>query len=80
MSIEIVHAEAGYISPNGKDLCVTCGEETPYDTATPIAAREHYVEGAGQLCGGCNLKIYGPVLVLCFDGKEERLWAHHDGS
>ena len=64
MSTEIVHAEADYVLPNGKDLCVSCGEETPYDTNTPVDARGCYVEGAGQLCVGCFLKVYGPVLVL----------------
>ena len=40
------------------DWCVICGEETPYKTDTPIGMREHYVEGAGQLCERCWIRIY----------------------
>ena len=36
-----------------KDKCVMCGEKTPYDNYTHVDLREHYVEGAGQLCSEC---------------------------
>ncbi len=35
------------------EVCVTCGEQTPYKQNTHIDLREHYVEGAGQLCKRC---------------------------
>tara|TARA_R100001163_G_scaffold728_15_gene1220 strand:+ start:2955 stop:3188 length:234 start_codon:yes stop_codon:yes gene_type:complete len=35
------------------EVCVTCGEPTPYKQNTHIDLREHYVEGAGQLCKRC---------------------------
>jgi len=35
------------------EVCVTCGEQTPYKQNTHIDLREHYVEGAGQLCKTC---------------------------
>lgn len=38
------------------EKCVFCGAETPYLLSTPIALREHYVEGAGQLCKKCASK------------------------
>jgi hypothetical protein len=40
------------------DKCVMCGEKTPYTKHTHIDLREHYVEGAGQMCRGCYLRIY----------------------
>lgn len=43
----------------GYDLCVSCGKETRYPINTPIDSRRDYVEGAGQLCEDCSVKIYG---------------------
>ena len=37
-----------------KDRCVLCGKETPYTKDTHIGNREHYIEGAGQLCETCG--------------------------
>ncbi len=47
------------------EVCVTCGEETPYKQNTHIDLREHYVEGAGQLCKSCWDDTYnkGPSLI-----------------
>ena len=42
------------ISKNGKDNCISCEVETPYSHDTSIDYREHYVEGAGQLCETCH--------------------------
>jgi hypothetical protein len=33
-----------------KDLCLTCGKETPYTVDTHIDLRLGYIEGAGQHC------------------------------
>lgn len=33
-----------------KDICVICGQETPYLRSTPIDQRIGYVEGGGQGC------------------------------
>ena len=35
------------------ELCVNCNEETPYKIDTHINQRQHYLEGAGQLCSKC---------------------------
>lgn len=44
-----------------KDKCVGgCSRETEYDKNTHIDFRLHYIEGAGQLCAECYVKIYGP--------------------
>ena len=37
----------------GKELCVSCGKETPYDIETHIDNRMGYLEGMGQLCLDC---------------------------
>jgi len=42
-----------YVSENNKDLCISCETETPYSHDTSIEYRDHYVEGAGQLCENC---------------------------
>ena len=41
------------------DVCVICGVLTEYETCAHIDSRLHYVEGAGQLCGGCYKDVYG---------------------
>lgn len=38
--------------------CVSCGTDTPYKKNTHIDLREHYVEGAGQLCKDCWDRTY----------------------
>jgi hypothetical protein len=40
------------------DNCVMCGEKTKYKRTDHIDIREHYVEGAGQLCEKCYEEIY----------------------
>ena len=35
------------------DHCVLCGKKTDVPEDTPIMNREHYIEGAGQLCKKC---------------------------
>jgi len=46
------------MSKTNKDKCVMCGEKTPYEKHTHIDIREHYVQGAGQMCKGCYVRIY----------------------
>jgi len=41
-----------------KDKCIMCDIETPYSFDTSIDYRDHYVEGAGQLCKECWDKTY----------------------
>ena len=41
-----------------KDFCVRCGKETTYDINTPITGRLYFVEGAGQLCEECWMKLW----------------------
>ena len=53
------------IKRKGYESCVLCRRLTNVPTTRPIDLREHYIEGAGQLCPECYRKLYGPV-------KEER--------
>lgn len=39
-----------------KDLCIICGNETPYEIETHIDYRTSYIEGVGQLCKKCYTK------------------------
>ena len=39
------------------EVCILCGKKTHILVETPIAARQGYVEGAGQLCQECHHKI-----------------------
>ena len=40
------------------EKCVLCGKETDVPMNMSIDLRKNYVEGAGQLCDGCYLKLY----------------------
>ena len=40
------------------EYCISCKAETKYFKDTHIDLREHYIEGAGQLCKTCFDKIY----------------------
>jgi len=42
-----------------KEKCVYCGSLTNYRKGDNIAIRQHYIEGAGQLCDSCYDGIYG---------------------
>lgn len=39
------------------ERCVLCGKQTHIPISTPVAARQGYVEGIGQLCPACYKKI-----------------------
>jgi hypothetical protein len=41
-----------------KDKCIVCGLDTQYEQSLDIEFRQHYVEGAGQLCTKCHKDIY----------------------
>jgi hypothetical protein len=40
------------------DRCVNCGKDTGIPTKTSVDRREHYIEGAGQLCHDCCHGLY----------------------
>lgn len=39
------------------ERCVLCGKQTHIPVDTPIAARQGYIEGIGQLCPDCYQRI-----------------------
>ena len=41
------------------EVCILCGKLTYIPKKTPIAVRQGYIEGAGQLCMECFYKIKG---------------------
>ena len=47
--------------PDTVEMCVSCGEETPYKFSDNIFIRNWYVEGAGQLCESCYTRVYDKV-------------------
>ena len=46
-----------------KDLCGRCGKETDYDINYPVDLRKWYIEGAGQLCQECWLKLWPAIHI-----------------
>lgn len=43
--------------------CINCGAYVWIDKETHLVNREHYIEGAGQLCEKCYKKIYETNIV-----------------
>ena len=41
-----------------KELCIRCGQETPYDINFPVDQRLFYIDGSGQLCESCWKKLW----------------------
>ena len=44
----------------GKEYCILCGRLTETAKDQPLSEREHYIEGAGQLCRECYQELYVP--------------------
>lgn len=40
-----------------KERCIICHQETGISEDTPIELRNNYIEGVGQLCPECALKM-----------------------
>ena len=38
--------------------CIICHRKTTVEKDTDISLREHYIEGTGQLCRDCYLKLF----------------------
>ncbi len=58
MKADKCKAESQHFS--GKEHCILCGRLTKAEKYQPLSEREHYIEGAGQLCWGCYKEIYMP--------------------
>ena len=46
------------IKSNESETCVLCGKELIISKYTPIEQRRCYIEGCGQLCTNCFVKLY----------------------
>ena len=44
----------------GKEYCILCGRLTETAKGKSLSEREHYIEGAGQLCRECYQGLYVP--------------------
>ena len=44
----------------GKEYCILCGRLTATAKGQSLSEREHYIEGAGQLCRECYQELYVP--------------------
>ncbi|WP_156133055.1 hypothetical protein [Beduini massiliensis] len=42
---------------NEYEVCVVCHKELDIKKETPISEREFYIEGAGQVCIDCYIKL-----------------------
>lgn len=58
MKADKCRAEPRHVSE--KEHCILCGKLTETAKDQPVSEREHYIEGAGQLCRGCFKEIYMP--------------------
>ena len=39
------------------ERCILCGDDTGVPTKLPTDARKHYINGVGQLCENCYIKV-----------------------
>ena len=39
------------------ERCILCGDDTGVPTNLPADARKHYIDGVGQLCENCYIKV-----------------------
>ncbi|RKI40102.1 hypothetical protein D7V86_18510 [bacterium D16-51] len=64
----------------GKEHCILCGRLTEILKNGPVAGREYYIEGAGQLCRECYREMYAPphrsdmVRLVDFSGLGGKRW------
>ena len=41
-----------------KDSCVSCGTITQHNKLDHVDMRKYYIEGAGQMCYDCFMRVY----------------------
>lgn len=46
------------IKKNDTEICVSCGVDTNIPIYLHIDYRHYYIEGAGQFCKECSVRIY----------------------
>lgn len=55
LNSEIINIDSSYVTHDGYDKCVICGEKTPYKVDEHIKNRIGYIEGVGQSCYQPNM-------------------------
>lgn len=56
--ISKLRAKALFVTPDGKEICVGCHEETDIDFETPVQARPYgWRREHGQLCRKCDVRF-----------------------
>jgi hypothetical protein len=56
---------------NNMEKCVSCGLNTGYSINDHVDSRKTYVDGAGQLCSDCFIKVYKKVHKKDVDTDEK---------
>lgn len=51
------------------DRCVVCWCPTEYQSSMPIALRQHYIDGCGQMCEACYLRVRMTGKEMDSDGE-----------
>jgi hypothetical protein len=46
------------VIPEDSEICVCCGKDANVSKFTHVDLRDNYVDGAGQLCEECFVRIY----------------------
>lgn len=46
------------------DNCVFCNKDTQIPSCTNVEMRNYYVDGAGQLCDECFVRIYDKINLV----------------
>ena len=52
-----VYANTELLKDSSKEHCVLCNEVTDYKKNDSVQKRTGYVEGCGQFCNKCDLKL-----------------------
>ena len=58
--METGNDRAGIQHSTAKEYCILCGKLTDTEKRQPLAQRNYYIEGAGQLCRECYRALYVP--------------------
>lgn len=63
-----------------RERCTICGRITDVPRGRPIALREYYVVGSGQLCRECYFCTYRRTGTVIEDEVARELLTVHDGA
>ena len=61
-----------------KEVCVRCGQSTPYEINYPVYLRKWYVDGSGQLCEECWNYLFVSEVKMCTNTHKKVDGEHKD--